>query len=569
MRCPLRAVLIATLVPTVSALAAPAPSAFSRPQALVEYRAGQAAFEGENLGEAEQRFLTAVRLDPSLLIAHYALGQTYMRARRYEDAVRAFAAARRAVLDLVVRRVTDRASVDASIDDEIRELRESVRLIQSGTVKLAQAQTTLTRLENRIDELQRLKGKSADGPIEMPAEISLALGSAQLRAGQLNAAAQSYAEALRARPTFGEAHNNLAVVYMARSEWEAAEREVALARQAGFPVAAQLAADLAARRAPEGLGAPTPVPASTRLNVAHTPVSCVTAGTFPVLTATVTPAGRVGRVRVKFRSAGAKDWYSVTMRAEPDGFVALLPRARPALDRFTYLVEASDVDLATVATEEFSPRVVPAGGTCSTQWASAPGQAVVVDGPPDADPVPPGFDKARTAAPGAEQKIGALPNLSRKGHIIAATAVTGAAIAGALVAASGSPVGGTIEPPKGGLDVVILSAPPAGSAVSLSAPFAMTLTVGVRAGFTNGTADVTIAFLGGPAGCQPTLRVTQVPVRDRGATFTLAGPFDNASGCTAFASPGFSIKFLERGSGSASDLAARNGPVPLSLLFVP
>src|SRR5438876_484269 len=87
--------LLALLSLASSSARAQGPPDAARSRAAAEYRAAQAALQAENLGEAEQRLRAAVRLDPTFLIAHYSLGQLYMRARRYQDAVAAFGAARR------------------------------------------------------------------------------------------------------------------------------------------------------------------------------------------------------------------------------------------------------------------------------------------------------------------------------------------------------------------------------------------------------------------------------------------------------------------------------------------
>lgn len=75
-------------------------------------------------------------------------------------------------------------------------------------------------------------------------------GSAYLRAGSVEEAEKAYREALKLRPKYGEAHNNLAVICIKRGDYEEAHSHVKAAQKAGFKVHPQLVADIeAARRA--------------------------------------------------------------------------------------------------------------------------------------------------------------------------------------------------------------------------------------------------------------------------------------------------------------------------------
>ena len=69
-----------------------------------------------------------------------------------------------------------------------------------------------------------------------PPGVFLALGSAYLRAGQLPEAEREYRAALHGNPRMGEAHNNLAYLYMVSGRLQEAERELAQAEKKGFKV---------------------------------------------------------------------------------------------------------------------------------------------------------------------------------------------------------------------------------------------------------------------------------------------------------------------------------------------
>ncbi len=218
-----------------------------RQAALEHYREGERHMRSEKWDVAEREFKAAVAIDPLLTLAHYGLGQTYMATRRYPDAVGAFHACNDAYLAVASLAITDSVVADQRRDDEIRELRESIRLYQSGYMKSVQAQNAVLRLENRLQELERTKQRGPSSA-EIPAGFSLALGSAYFRSGRLEDAEREYRHSIKANPRMGEAHNNLAVVYMMTGRLDEAEKAVKAAEKAGFAVNPQLKKDIQSRR---------------------------------------------------------------------------------------------------------------------------------------------------------------------------------------------------------------------------------------------------------------------------------------------------------------------------------
>lgn len=222
-----------------------------RQRAVEHYRAGLERMRDESWEEAEQEFRAAVRLDPLLVMAHYGIGQARMNLKRYAEAIPAFVACRDTHRKLAALQESDRALADQRRDDEIRELRESLRLFQSGAVKATNVQSMTIRLEARLQQLETDRRKGVH-PLETPAEFSLALGSAYFRAGQLEDAEREYREAIKVNPKMGEAHNNLAVVCMMTGRLDDAVAEVKAAEKAGFPVNPRFKDDLQKRRAEQG-----------------------------------------------------------------------------------------------------------------------------------------------------------------------------------------------------------------------------------------------------------------------------------------------------------------------------
>ena len=108
-------------------------------------------------------------------------------------------------------------------------------------------QQRIDNIELGITSLEQLRGSTLGGA-EPPAEFALALGSAYFRAGSTAEAEKAYREALKLRPKYGEAHNNLAVICLNRGDIEEAYTHVKAAQKAGFKVHPQLVRDIEARR---------------------------------------------------------------------------------------------------------------------------------------------------------------------------------------------------------------------------------------------------------------------------------------------------------------------------------
>ena len=74
----------------------------------------------------------------------------------------------------------------------------------------------------------------------VPAWVSLSLGSALFRSGKLADAETEYKAAVSADPRSGEAHNNLAVVYLETERFNDALASINAAKKTGFKVNPEL-----------------------------------------------------------------------------------------------------------------------------------------------------------------------------------------------------------------------------------------------------------------------------------------------------------------------------------------
>jgi tetratricopeptide (TPR) repeat protein len=240
------ALLIAFAITAASTASAQAGEEIARRQAMDRYRAGQELMTSERYEQAAAEFRAAIELDPLLTLAHYGLGQSYMALKRFASAIQAFAAGRDTYVKLGAMRQTNAIDSDRRLDDEIRELEDSLNRIRTGNMKGQQDNSAVALgIEKRLDDLKRMRqdrGRGERSPV--PAELSLALGSAYYRNGQAQDAERAWTEAVRVNSRLGEAHNNLAVLYMQTGRKKEAEEAVKAAERARFRVHPQLKADI-------------------------------------------------------------------------------------------------------------------------------------------------------------------------------------------------------------------------------------------------------------------------------------------------------------------------------------
>jgi tetratricopeptide (TPR) repeat protein len=212
-------------------------------QAFRHYRSGQELLQAERFEEAVTEFQSAIELDPLLALAHYGLGQSYMALRRYASATVAFTGCRDAYERIFALRQQDSVASNRRIDDELRELRDTVTAVRANRFKGQASEGTATRLEARIEDLERLRNASV-GRFQVPAEVSLALGSAHFRNGRMADAEVEWLAAVEVNPRLGEAHNNLAAIYAMTKRKRQALDAVRAAERAGLRVNPQLKGDI-------------------------------------------------------------------------------------------------------------------------------------------------------------------------------------------------------------------------------------------------------------------------------------------------------------------------------------
>lgn len=241
----MRAMCLVCAIAFLAAAAAAAQFAPSRDHldALRHLRLGQENMHAEQWEKAEAEFQAAIKLEPSLEMAHYSLGQVYMATKRFAEAVKAYLGCRDAFASNTARRATNDLQAQRALDDEIRSLEDEKTLLVSGRVTPMTSGGPID-LDRRISDLKSRRFRDAKSLPDTPAWISIALGSAYFRSGSHADAEREYLEALKADPKLGEAHNNLAVVYLLSGRTPQADAEIKAAEKSGFRVNPQLKEDV-------------------------------------------------------------------------------------------------------------------------------------------------------------------------------------------------------------------------------------------------------------------------------------------------------------------------------------
>jgi tetratricopeptide (TPR) repeat protein len=218
-----------------------------RVDALRHYRLGQDALRNERLDVAEKEFQAAAKLDPTLELAPYGLGQVYMALKQYRPAIAAYEKCRDVIRINALVVAGDEMVYQRRIDEQIKALEDEQRLYsQPGkTASTAAAQANIRTIEMRIRAMKDAKHRATGGAQEpTPAWLSLALGSAYFRSGQPAEAELAWKAAVDVNPKLGEAHNNLAVIYLQTGRVTEADAAIAAAEKAGFKVNPQLKEDI-------------------------------------------------------------------------------------------------------------------------------------------------------------------------------------------------------------------------------------------------------------------------------------------------------------------------------------
>ncbi|CAN5573794.1 hypothetical protein BH23ACI1_BH23ACI1_26990 [soil metagenome] len=224
-----------------------------REQAREPYQSGIEHLRNERLEAAERAFTQATAIDPAFEMAHYMLGRTHLAQKRYASAVYALTKARDLYLDQATKVFESKNEIQSRRRQwlaEIDLLLQDLRAVNPQTFQIQEQIRQLEERKRQVENLQR--GVEMRPGTLVPAFVSLSLGSALFRAGKLPDAEKAYLDAVAADPKVGEAHNNLAVVYMETRRYEDAERAVKNAEKTGLRVPQALKDEIRKRKEADG-----------------------------------------------------------------------------------------------------------------------------------------------------------------------------------------------------------------------------------------------------------------------------------------------------------------------------
>ena len=226
--------LIIALASSVAFAQSPAEKAGARR----ESQRGWELMKAEKFEEAEKAFQQAVQLDPSFEFAFYGLGRASMALKKFVSAVSAFTRCK----DLYEARAGQQFATAQDRQryrqDRLTELDEVTRQLQSGP-QTAAVQEQLRQVSEQRRQIQEAISHGNEVSMTestVPAWVTLSLGSAYFRNGNLPEAEKAYKTTITTDPKSGEALNNLAVVYMETNRIDEAAASLKAAKKAGFKV---------------------------------------------------------------------------------------------------------------------------------------------------------------------------------------------------------------------------------------------------------------------------------------------------------------------------------------------
>lgn len=204
--------------------------------------------------QAEKNFRDAIALYGEFALAHYGLGRSYMAQKRYTEALQAYLRSQ----DLFRTQGSDRIAQQVGllrrynsteVDQAARVTSADVRMTPQGASRSTSG--TQMELQNQINMLQQASQKDSRTSVVggIPGFVSLAVGSAYFRLNQLPEAEREYKAAIDADTKYGEAFNNLAVVYLITNRVDEAEKAAKAAEKAGYKVNPSLKDDIKKKKA--------------------------------------------------------------------------------------------------------------------------------------------------------------------------------------------------------------------------------------------------------------------------------------------------------------------------------
>jgi tetratricopeptide (TPR) repeat protein len=226
-----------------------------RERASEPYEKGLEQMRNEAFDEAVKSFEAAVAIDSSFDMAYYMLGRAHLARKQYAAAVYALQKCRELHEAEAARSFENRQEGHrlrrerlTELDRLIEDTRAAADRPQNAAIR-SRLLEQIRQLEERKRQIQDLDREQVFDPSKVvPGFVSLSLGSALYRNGNVREAEKAWLAAVAADPKIGEAHNNLAVVYMETGRYDEAEKAVKAAEKAGLKVSPALKEEIRKRK---------------------------------------------------------------------------------------------------------------------------------------------------------------------------------------------------------------------------------------------------------------------------------------------------------------------------------
>jgi tetratricopeptide (TPR) repeat protein len=237
---------------TLTAVLSPAARAFAQPpgqtnanaeRARAHYISAWQHMRAEHFNEAASEFQSAIDLNEKFELAYYGLGRAYLALHRYSEAVTSLSTCRDLYSAESSAKFNGQMDAQRYRQDRLMELQDlRNQYTKGGQANSQQTANMLQLIDNQIRLTTDANNRGLNVAIEepVPSFVSLSLGSAYFRSERFVEAEAAYKEATKADDKAGEAHNNLAVIYLMKAAYPQALAEVKLAEKAGFRVNPEL-----------------------------------------------------------------------------------------------------------------------------------------------------------------------------------------------------------------------------------------------------------------------------------------------------------------------------------------
>jgi tetratricopeptide (TPR) repeat protein len=217
--------------------------------ATAHYRQGWELLAAESWAEAAREFQAAVDINPEFKLAYYGLGRADMGDKKFGAAISAYERCRGLFEAQASRNFTNKADAERVIADDVMQLNMTISRLAAGP----QSPSVAAQLAQLRMQKQRLEQKTRGTDVmsltsPTPAFVELALGSAYLRSERFPDAEEAYKRAVALDPKYGEAHSNLAVLYLLTGRYDQAAASVKAAEKTGFHVNPALKEDIAKKQ---------------------------------------------------------------------------------------------------------------------------------------------------------------------------------------------------------------------------------------------------------------------------------------------------------------------------------